>query len=225
MDFDVNAKGWHTSAIKTGLSVAYATKNASIAHRIRETPASTTTESMLKQLAAEFEFMQFKGFIRGKKVEKTIEMLKNGSVLHKASGYAIKRVRNAFIVADSVMDLGFAILKTKWGHEDHWVRDGATEVGVPKLHSNVTNARVVKEIMQPLLKDHSKFDKVSINVSSGATLVKLHEIVMKAISDDAYMLENYPSLVIVYFNLNELMAAIPNPPPGTPTHRTKRCSE
>ena len=144
--------------------------------------------------------------------------------MHKASSYANQRVKTAFIVSDSIFDLGFTLKTTAWGGTDEWVRSGAKEVGVMQLHKPLSNARVIREVMQPLLKEHAKYDKVSINVSSGATLLGLHEILMKAIDEEGYRPENYPSICMVFFNLNELMASIPNAPPGTPSHRTKDCT-
>ena len=104
IDFVANANGWQTMAMKSGMAVAYVTNNNAIVNRLKETPLATTPESMLKQLANEYDYMQHQGVLKGKKIAETTSKLRDGSILHKASSYANKRVKTAFIVADSVLD-------------------------------------------------------------------------------------------------------------------------
>ena len=107
IDFDKNAEGWQTMATKAGMAIGYATNHDAVVNRLKETPRETTAASMLKQLGNEFYFLQHKGVLKGKRIAETVDKLRDGSILHKASSYANQRVKTAFIVSDSIFDLGF----------------------------------------------------------------------------------------------------------------------
>ena len=112
IDFDKNAEGWQTMATKAGMAIGYATNHDAVVNRLKETPRETTAASMLKQLGNEFYFLQHKGVLKGKRIAETVNKLRDGSILHKASSYANQRVKTAFIVADSIFDLGFTTKTT-----------------------------------------------------------------------------------------------------------------